>query len=83
MLIYPVNINTTNKDNTNGRTAMMNILLVEDEEMVADSLMATLKTWDQKVVWATTKREALLKAGQSFFDLFSWISCSRMVLVTR
>ena len=47
----------------------MNILLVEDEEMVADSLMATLKAWNQKVVWATTKKEALLKAGQSFFDL--------------
>lgn len=48
---------------------MMNILLVEDEEIVADSLMATLKIWDQKVVWVTSKKEALAKAGQSFFDM--------------
>ena len=48
---------------------MMNILLVEDEEMVADILITALKKWNQKVVWVATKKEALVKAGQGHFDM--------------
>ena len=47
----------------------MNILLVEDEETVADVLMAALKKWGQKVVWVTSKSEALVKTEDSIFDM--------------
>ena len=47
----------------------MNILIVEDEEMVAEILIKALKIWGQKVVWVTTKHEALVKTGQSIFDM--------------
>jgi DNA-binding response OmpR family regulator len=47
----------------------MNILLIEDEEIVAVLLMDAMKKWGQKVVWVTTKTEAELKIEQSRFDL--------------
>jgi DNA-binding response OmpR family regulator len=50
-------------------TVIMNILIVEDEEIVAEVLIKALKKWGQKVVWATTKHEALVKTEQSIFDM--------------
>jgi len=47
----------------------MNILIVEDEEMVAEVLIQAFNKWGQKVVWVTTKHEALVKTGQSIFDM--------------
>ena len=47
----------------------MNILLVEDDEAVADILMEVLKTWDQKVVWVSTKKEAVSQIEDSRFDI--------------
>jgi len=47
----------------------MNILLVEDEDAVADVLMDAMKKWDQKVVWVTSKKEAGAKVKESRFDL--------------
>jgi len=47
----------------------MNILLVEDEDVVADVLMETMIKWDQKVVWVTSKKEAVAKVKESRFDM--------------
>jgi len=47
----------------------MHILLVEDDEMISELVMATMKNWGQRIVLATAKREARLKIETSRFDL--------------
>jgi len=47
----------------------MHILIVEDEEVVSEILIARMKRWGQKVVLATSSKEALSKIKTSRFDL--------------
>jgi len=47
----------------------MHILIVEDEEVVSEILIARIKLWDQSVVLATSREEALSKIKTSRFDL--------------
>ena len=47
----------------------MQILIVEDEEIVSEILIARMKRWGQNVVLATSRQEALSKIKTSRFDL--------------
>jgi len=47
----------------------MNVLLVEDEDTVAEVVMEAMKSWGQKVVWVTSKKEAAAKIAESYFDM--------------
>jgi DNA-binding response OmpR family regulator len=47
----------------------MHILIVEDEEIVSEILIARMKRWGQNVVLATSNEEAVSKIKTSRFDL--------------
>ena len=47
----------------------MQILIVEDEEIVSEILIARMKRWGQNVVLATSCEEALSKIKTGRFDL--------------
>ena len=47
----------------------MHILIVEDEEIVSEILIARMKRWGQSVVLASSREEALSKIKTSRFDL--------------
>ncbi len=47
----------------------MNILLVEDDALVAEMMSAAMKKWDQEVILATSGKAAVEAAGSKQFDL--------------
>ena len=47
----------------------MNILLIEDDALVAKMMGAAMKKWDQEVILATTGKAAVKEAGRKQFDL--------------
>ena len=47
----------------------MNILLVEDDALVAKMVKATMTKWNQKVLLASSGQAAVSMAGENTFDL--------------
>ena len=48
---------------------VMNILLVEDDALVAEMMSDAMKRWDQEVVLAVSGKAAVQAAGSQEFDL--------------
>ena len=47
----------------------MDILLVEDDTLVAETVSSTMKKWNHNVLWATGGRDAISMAQENTFDL--------------